>query len=1008
MRYRGFPLFVLVSGLLVTFLLAMYSWQSFTKNAELEKARLISSLSDELHELGDEIKFRFTSIAGLSQALSALVHGKYPDGVPKALTARDNNLIDNLVAPYKSLRTAILMDPSGTIIGDSRPGRPALGFDVKDRMYFRAHLERNIKGPFISSPVVSRIDRQWTWVVSTAVRNAQNELLAVAGVSIDRRFFHSLFVSNGDHADGFLLLVHDNGTVMETNDDDLKLIGTSLPNVETLLADPKRIRIASGRLPGSAEPQTQFAISLKPWPISLIGAYDNSTIDAFVHASVAARTYWMIALVSLTFLLTVFAYFIARRLVRSNIEVVERESLLANAQELSDIGHFIWNLETGEVTWSEQLYRMLGYTPDDDIDFEKVETAVHHSEDRVRIKQWLESAMQTGTKNLPTNTYRLVRKDGSVIRVRANGRFDFNGKQPVRLFGTIQDISEDRRREGRAERYLKTANNLFVALDGAGYVIDVNDLTCQRLEANREQIIGSDWITKYLPDEERDSNFTLMNEIRNDKELTTGAYENQIVSPSGKRFTIAWHYSIERDKAGRLVELIAFGSDVTEQRRAEREIRLLSRFPQENPAPIIRLRRSDKNETGGSPTANVVMANQAAQDLFASEFPEDKSDATELRDFLKSCAEAETATTREIEVNYRTLLFSVVPVAGEDYVNIYGTDITASRELQMRLQDITDNLPGAVFQYVRQPDGRDEINFMSPRCEDIWEIDAASIEADVTPLWDMIHPDDIEATRRSVQASAENLTAWQHEWRSITPSGTEKWLRGTGLPHHSPGGGVVWNSVIEDISDSKKAAEGISQALTKTVQVLAATLEARDPYTAGHEEQVTDIAVKIAERMGLDAKRIDGLRLAALIHDVGKIQVPAEILSKPSQLNDPELNLIKMHPQTGANLLRNVEFEWPIADIVLQHHERMDGSGYPNGLTGDRILLEARILAVADTLDAMASHRPYRPGLGLKAAAEEIRRGAGKLYDAKVATICLALIDEGVIKDPYGVISQAV
>lgn len=205
------------------------------------------------------------------------------------------------------------------------------------------------------------------------------------------------------------------------------------------------------------------------------------------------------------------------------------------------------------------------------------------------------------------------------------------------------------------------------------------------------------------------------------------------------------------------------------------------------------------------------------------------------------------------------------------------------------------------------------------------------------------------------------------------------------------------NLYAVDVTDRVKACENLTGTLKNTIYVLSSVLEARDPYTAGHEKRVAELAVKIGRRMGLDQNRLDGLELAALIHDIGKIQVPAEILAKPSRLSHAEYEIIKLHPEVGAGFIRGLTFDWPIADIVEQHHERYDGSGYPKGLAGEHIIQEARIIAVADTLEAMASHRPYRPGLGLDRAAEEIRSGAGTRYDPVVARTCLSLIESGEI-----------
>ena len=171
--------------------------------------------------------------------------------------------------------------------------------------------------------------------------------------------------------------------------------------------------------------------------------------------------------------------------------------------------------------------------------------------------------------------------------------------------------------------------------------------------------------------------------------------------------------------------------------------------------------------------------------------------------------------------------------------------------------------------------------------------------------------------------------------------------------------------IVERSNKIVKAFDGIVRATARTV-------EWRDPYTAGHQKRVADLACAVAEEYGLTKDQIDGVRIASLIHDLGKISVPAEILSKPTQLTPNEFNLIKEHPQVGYDILKEIEFPWPISEIVLQHHERLNGTGYPQGLSGKSIRLEARILTVADVVEAMATHRPYRPAIGLEMALQEI------------------------------------
>lgn len=181
----------------------------------------------------------------------------------------------------------------------------------------------------------------------------------------------------------------------------------------------------------------------------------------------------------------------------------------------------------------------------------------------------------------------------------------------------------------------------------------------------------------------------------------------------------------------------------------------------------------------------------------------------------------------------------------------------------------------------------------------------------------------------------------------------------------------------------------LQQTLVKTIESLAVALEKRDPYTSGHQQRVADLAVAIAKALQLDAERVEGIRLGALIHDVGKIYVPSEILNRPGRLTAAEFALIKTHSDVGFEIVQRVEFPWPVAQMIRQHHERLDGSGYPDGLAGDAIILEARVLAVADVVEAMTSHRPYRPGLGIDAALEEISLHRGTRYDPKVVDICL-------------------
>jgi HD-GYP domain-containing protein (c-di-GMP phosphodiesterase class II) len=218
---------------------------------------------------------------------------------------------------------------------------------------------------------------------------------------------------------------------------------------------------------------------------------------------------------------------------------------------------------------------------------------------------------------------------------------------------------------------------------------------------------------------------------------------------------------------------------------------------------------------------------------------------------------------------------------------------------------------------------------------------------------------------------------------------------------------IFWNGkkqsqvIYQDITLRRQAEEKLNETLENlrrsiktTIQVLGTASEARDPYTAGHQKKVADLARAIATEMELPHDTIEGVRMAGAIHDIGKISIPSEILCKPTTLSDLEFSFIKAHTQYSYEIMKGVEAPWPLADIVHQHHERINGTGYPQGLKGKNILIEARILAVADVVEAMISYRPYRPALGLEIALTEIEHNAGTLYDRKVADACLKLFRE--------------
>ena len=258
-----------------------------------------------------------------------------------------------------------------------------------------------------------------------------------------------------------------------------------------------------------------------------------------------------------------------------------------------------------------------------------------------------------------------------------------------------------------------------------------------------------------------------------------------------------------------------------------------------------------------------------------------------------------------------------------------------------------------------------------------------------------LNPDDLNMVNERVRLRLSGeVPAMHYEARGRYKDGSTRNIEIFGTRIDLNGKASLVGTVL-DITERKKLEHERRESLEKSIRAMSDTVEARDPYTAGHQRRVADLAAAIAHEMGMTEERIHGIRLAGSIHDLGKIQIPAEILAKPRKLTAVEYSLIKEHPEAGYNILKDIQYPWPIAEMVRQHHEKLDGSGYPHGLKNDQILLDARILTVADVVEAMASHRPYRPALGIDSALGEIEQGRGNAYDPSVVDACLRIFREG-------------
>jgi len=311
-----------------------------------------------------------------------------------------------------------------------------------------------------------------------------------------------------------------------------------------------------------------------------------------------------------------------------------------------------------------------------------------------------------------------------------------------------------------------------------------------------------------------------------------------------------------------------------------------------------------------------------------------------------------------------------------------------------RFRHIIEAVPAVIYE-TSLPDFN--IIFFDSKIQQFIGIDSQQFNQKLLNWYENIHPDNKETVKKSILTTAqEQESSFQLEYQVYyADTKTSVWLEDNGtIEYNKIGTPIRIFGALTNINDRKKAEKKLLASFESTIKAVSLALEKRDPYTAGHQHNCARIARAIAKQMGLKNDMIEGIFQAAAIHDIGKIYLPSEILNKPSQLSKAELGLIQTHSQVGYDIIKDIKFPWPIATIVLQHHERLDGSGYPNGLTEKDICIEAKILAVADILDAMSSDRPYRKGLGLDVALTELEVNAGKFYDVETVNACLLLFRE--------------
>lgn len=524
---------------------------------------------------------------------------------------------------------------------------------------------------------------------------------------------------------------------------------------------------------------------------------------------------------------------------------------------------------------------------------------------------------------------------------------------------------------------------------GHRYKTTVIDIEKNPQVAEEQKIIATPMAVKKLPE----SIHRIIGDLSNNEQVLAGLDIGRIKQPVGGKSAAKNNRSFLQHLAKILALYFSKLDPNNEREIFQKASSLLSEFLMRNPNPVLRIDRY----------GDVCTANSATQILFTEISNSDGKKALqewqEWKELINTAKESKNNFRKKITVVDKHYLFDVIPLTGSGYVDLYGTDISSERDKEIRLHDLERNLPGAAFQYRREPNGVIKITNMNQQFFELWGVAARNEAAPlhVEEIWEKIHPDDLAEFKESLEISVEEMSLWKKEWRIITDAGEIKWLHGSGLPRKGAAGEVIWNLINLDITIQQKADADIKAVWRQTILALSAAVEAHDIFTAGHGTRVAEVAKKIGHYMELDYNRVEGLELAALVHDIGKLSIPASILSKPGELTEVEYQLLREHSRTGANIMEGIDFPWPIADSIKHRHERWDGSGYPCGLERDETILEARIIGVADALEAMVSNRPYRPGIGIDAAIDKILQSAGTSYDPRVAAAYVSLVKSGEI-----------
>lgn len=683
-------------------------------------------------------------------------------------------------------------------------------------------------------------------------------------------------------------------------------------------------------------------------------------------------------------------------------------------EHVTDVVYTI-DTDLNVLTMSPSVEKVLGYKPQDFIgrpvtDLGKVLTPESLQQ------AIIDTALILRGNSISATIYQFIAKDGTIRYGEVSGSPIIRNGQIIAIISVAREITDRklaendlRESEEKFRKILEDMEDVYFEVDIRGMITYVNPSSCKNSGYAEEELLGMSFKYISMPD--------------GIGQVTKYFGEIFQTGQTGKPFI--WHLkkkngeeglfevvaSLIRDKQGNPLGFKGIGRDITERRKAEEEIRKLALVVQFSSELVSIVTPDEKmiflNEAGSKMLGidPDKVGNYSIKDIVSEPFME-----TVRQELIPALL---AGNNWEGELQYRNIqtgmltdvqamAFTIKDAAtGRPlYLANVSHDITQRKKAEESLlresnfsRAALDSLTALFYMY----DDRGRFIRWNEYFTTVTGCSGEEL-ARMTPL-DVV----VESERALLKKTMGKVLTTKHvaaELSILCKDGTVKphYLTGNLIEFENKqcviGMGIDITERIKTEAKLQQTLESLRKAVGTTIQVLVSAVEARDPYTAGHQSRVAHLACAIASEMGLAQDKIEGIRLAGSIHDIGKLSVPAEILTRPSKLTNIEFSMIKEHSLNGYEMLKNVESSWPLAEIVYQHHERINGSGYPKNLKGDEIIIEARIMAVADVVEAMASHRPYRPSLGLNAALEEIEKNKGILYEETVAMACLKLFRE--------------